>query len=138
MQKSSWPDTILAAVHLAKPVYALCDAGIRCVIAPSFGDIFSQNATKNGLLTAVVSDDAAAEITSAIDAAPDGPLTVDLDNRQIRHSNNAWEFAVDPARRERLLNGSDDVAMTQSFESQIAAFRSRDKDVHAWKYPALG
>jgi 3-isopropylmalate/(R)-2-methylmalate dehydratase small subunit len=119
-------------------VYALCDSGIRCVIAPSFGDIFSQNATKNGLLTAVVSDDAAAEIAAAIDAAPHLPLAVDLENRQIRRGTKSWDFAIDPARRERLLNGWDDIAMTQSFESQIAAFRSRDKDAHAWKYPALG
>ena len=119
-------------------VYALCDGGFRCVIAPSFGDIFSQNATKNGLLTATVSDDAAAEIVAEIETAPDLPLTVDLENRQIRRGNRGWEFAIDSARRERLLNGWDDIAMTQSLKSQIAAFRSRDKDAHAWKYPASG
>ena len=119
-------------------VYALCDAGMRCLIAPSFGDIFSQNATKNGLLTAVASDDAAAEIAAAIDAASDLTLTVDLENRQIRRGTKSWEFAIEPARRERLLNGWDDIAMTQSFKSQIAAFRSRDKDTHQWKYPSLG
>jgi 3-isopropylmalate/(R)-2-methylmalate dehydratase small subunit len=119
-------------------VYALCDSGIRCVIAPSFGDIFSQNATKNGLLTAVVSDEAAAEMAAAIDAAPDLPLTVDLESLHIRHNTESWEFAIDPARRERLLKGWDDIAMTQSFTSQIAAFRRRDKEAHPWKYPALG
>ena len=119
-------------------VYALCDSGIRCVIAPSFGDIFSQNATKNGLLTAVVSDDAAAEIAVAIDEAADVPLTVDLENQQIRRGTMSWEFAIDPARRERLLNGWDDIAMTQKFKSEIAAFRRRDTDAHSWKYPALG
>lgn len=119
-------------------VYALCDSGIRCVIAPSFGDIFSQNATKNGLLTAVVSDDAASQIAAAIDAAPDRPLTVDLESRQIRRNTECWEFAIDSARRERLLNGWDDIAMTQSFKSQITAFRRRDKDAHPWKYPAWG
>lgn len=118
-------------------VYALYDGGIRCVIAPSFGDIFSQNATKNGLLTAVVGDAATAEIGAAIDAAPDLPLTVDLENRQIRRGNQSWDFSIDPARRERLLNGWDDIAMTQSFKSQIAAFRSADSAAHPWKYPAL-
>jgi 3-isopropylmalate/(R)-2-methylmalate dehydratase small subunit len=118
-------------------VYALCDSGIRCVIAPSFGDIFSQNATKNGLLTAVVSDQAAAEIAAAIDAAPDLPLTVELENQQILRDTESWEFAIDPARRQRLLNGWDDIAMTQSFKSQIEAFRRCDKDAHPWKYPAL-
>ena len=118
-------------------VYALCDSGIRCVIAPSFGDIFSQNATKNGLLTAIVSDEAAAEIAAAVETAPGLPLTVDLENRQILRDTVRWEFAIDPARRERLLNGWDDIAMTQSFRSQIATFQRGDKDAHPWKYSAL-
>jgi 3-isopropylmalate/(R)-2-methylmalate dehydratase small subunit len=119
-------------------VYALCDSGIRCVIAPSFGDIFSQNSTKNGLLTAVVSDEAAAEIAAAIDTTPGLPLTVDLEKRQILRDTECWEFEIDPARRKRLLNGWDDIAMTQSFTSEIAAFRRRDKNAHRWKYSALG
>lgn len=117
-------------------VYALYDGGIRCVIAPSFGDIFSQNATKNGLLTAVVADADAADIVGAIEATPDLPLTVDLEQRQIRHGNKSWGFTIDPSRRERLLNGWDDISMTQSFESQIADFRRGDNDAHPWKYLA--
>ena len=119
-------------------VYALYDGGIRCVIASSFGDIFSQNASKNGLLAAVVTDADGANIAAAIDATPDLPLTVDLAQLQIRHGNKTWGFTIEPSRRERLLNGWDDIAMTQSFESQIAAFRRRDKHTHPWKYPALG
>lgn len=115
-------------------VYALYDGGIRCVVAPSFGDIFSQNASKNGLLTAIVSDNNAAEIAAAIDAAPDQPLTVDLETRQISRGNRKWEFAIDPGRRVRLLNGWDDIAMTESLKPRITAFRSQDQAAHPWKY----
>src|SRR5262245_55842939 len=64
-------------------VYALHDGGIRCVIAPSFGDIFSGNAAQNGLLTAVVSDAEAAELMAALASDPERPVTVDLESQTI-------------------------------------------------------
>ena len=60
-------------------VYALYDYGIRCVIAPSFGDIFAQNAVKNGLLTAVVLEADSAELAASVAANPERPITVDLE-----------------------------------------------------------
>ena len=65
-------------------VYALYDAGIKCVIASSFGDIFAQNAVKNGLLTAIVPEADAAELAAAIAADPDQPVSVDLERRRFR------------------------------------------------------
>src|SRR5688572_16478482 len=67
-------------------VYALYDYGIRCVIAPSFGDIFAGNAVQNGLLTAVVADEEAAEIVEAVEQNPELPLTVDL-GRSEEHTS---------------------------------------------------
>src|SRR3974390_2837816 len=64
-------------------VYALYDYGIRCVIAPSFGDIFSGNAVQNGLLTAVVTDDEAFEILATLQRTPELSLTVDLEQQTI-------------------------------------------------------
>lgn len=114
-------------------VYALQDAGIRCVIAPSFGDIFSQNAAKNGLLTVAVSERDADEIAQA---CSDGlPVTVDLESCRVSCGNQEWGFTIDPSRRERLLNGWDDIALTQNFSADIAAFRARDVAEHCWKYP---
>ena len=60
-------------------VYALYDYGVRCVIAPSFGDIFSGNAMQNGLVTAIVTDEEAAEIMAALNRTPELPVTVDLE-----------------------------------------------------------
>src|SRR5690349_13782528 len=107
-------------------VYALYDYGMRCVIAPSFGDIFSGNSVQNGLLTAIVSDDEAAEIMEAINAAPDLPLTVDLERQTIVCGNKVYRFAIDPVRRMRLLNGWDDIALTASYQDRVAAFRTAD------------
>ena len=59
-------------------VYSLYDYGFRCVIAPSFGDIFAQNAVKNGLLTAVVSETDVTDLAAAVSSDPDRPISVDL------------------------------------------------------------
>src|SRR5215813_15620288 len=75
-------------------VYALYDYGIRCVIAPSFGDIFSGNAVQNGLLTAVVSEQQAAEMTAALLATPGLAVTVDLEQRTIQCGERAYAFSI--------------------------------------------
>jgi 3-isopropylmalate/(R)-2-methylmalate dehydratase small subunit len=113
-------------------VYALYEAGFRCVIAPSFGDIFAQNAVKNGLLTAVLADADVGELGAAIAADPDTPVTVDLEQQTITRGNRSFAFAIDPTSRNQLLNGWDDVDLTDSFRDQIAAFKSADRDRRPW------
>ncbi len=113
-------------------VYALYDYGVRCVIAPSFGDIFAGNAVQNGLLTAVVSDDDAAKIMTALTQTPDLPVTVDLKEKTVVCGNRTYEFMIDPVRRMRLLNGWDDIDVTESFQERIAAFRTMDKARRPW------
>jgi 3-isopropylmalate/(R)-2-methylmalate dehydratase small subunit len=116
-------------------VYALYDYGIRCVIAPSFGDIFSGNAVQNGLLTAIVSDEEAAEIMAALSNTPELPMTVDLEAQTILCGNRTYEFSIDPVRRTRLLNGWDDIALTDSYRDQIAAFKVDDRARRPWTVP---
>jgi 3-isopropylmalate/(R)-2-methylmalate dehydratase small subunit len=116
-------------------VYALYDYGVRCVIAPSFGDIFSGNAVQNGLLTATVSDDEAAEIMAALQQTPELPLTVDLDTQTIVCGNRIYPFSIDPVRRTRLLNGWDDIALTESFRDRIAGFKASDQAARPWAVP---
>jgi 3-isopropylmalate/(R)-2-methylmalate dehydratase small subunit len=117
-------------------VYALYDYGIRSVIAPSFGDIFAGNAAQNGLLTAIVADDAAAALMRLLGAKPDAPVTVDLEQQTIACGGETSRFAIDPVRRTRLLNGWDDVAMTESYASEIAAFKAADRARRPWARPA--
>ncbi|HEX3859800.1 MAG TPA: 3-isopropylmalate dehydratase small subunit [Pseudolabrys sp.] len=119
-------------------VYALYDHGIRCVIAPSFGDIFSGNAVQNGLLTAIVTDAEAAEIMAALTQTPQLPVTVDLEQQTIVCGNSTYSFTIDPVRRMRLLNGWDDIALTESFRDRIAAFKAEDRGRRPWAMPHAG
>src|SRR5215468_7747823 len=116
-------------------VYALYDYGVRCVIAPSFGDIFAGNAVQNGLLTATVTDNEAAEIMATLERTPDLPLTVDLEQQTIVCGNKSYRFAIDPVRRMRLLNGWDDIALTGSYRDRIAAFKASDRAARPWAVP---
>jgi 3-isopropylmalate/(R)-2-methylmalate dehydratase small subunit len=113
-------------------VYALYDYGVRCVIAPSFGDIFSGNAVQNGLLTAIVTDTEASEMIAALERTPRLPVTVDLEQQTIVCGNRTYNFTIDTVRRTRLLNGWDDVALTESYRDRIAAFRDRDRAERPW------
>ena len=117
-------------------VYALWDYGIRCVIAPSFGDIFSGNAAQNGLLTAIVSDADAATLIVTLHAKPDETVSVDLEGQTIACAGKTYQFSIDPVRRDRLLNGWDDIALTMSFQDQIAAFRAADRTRRPWATPS--
>jgi 3-isopropylmalate/(R)-2-methylmalate dehydratase small subunit len=117
-------------------VYALYEAGIRCVIASSFGDIFAQNAVKNGLLTAILPEAELAELGAAIAADPDTPVSVDLEQQTIARGNRSFTFAIDPVSRNQLLNGWDDVEMTESYATRIAAFKAIDRERRPWVWPA--
>jgi 3-isopropylmalate/(R)-2-methylmalate dehydratase small subunit len=119
-------------------VYALYDYGIRCVIAPSFGDIFSGNAIQNGLVLAMVTDDEAAEIMAALHRTPDLPVTVDLEQQTVVCGNRTTNFSIDPVRRMRLLNGWDDIALTESYRGRIAAFKAADRGRRPWAVPRAG
>jgi 3-isopropylmalate/(R)-2-methylmalate dehydratase small subunit len=116
-------------------VYALYDFGVRCVIAPSFGDIFAGNAVQNGLLTAIVTDEEAAEVMGTLAQMRELPVTVDLEQQTILCGNRTYKFRVDPIRRMRLLNGWDDLALTENYRESISAFKAHDKIKRPWAMP---
>src|SRR4029078_1551238 len=102
-------------------VSALYDHAFRCVIAPSFGDIFAQNAVKNGLLTAVATEAEIPELAAAISADPAQTMDVDLERQTISSGTWSCTFMIDPISRNQLLNGWDDVDLTDSYREQITA-----------------
>jgi 3-isopropylmalate/(R)-2-methylmalate dehydratase small subunit len=116
-------------------VYALYEAGIRCVIAPSFGDIFAQNSVKNGFLAAVLPEADVIELGAAAAADPELPVTVDLEQQTIARGNRSFAFTIDPISRNQLLNGWDDVDMTESYGDRIAAFKAADRERRPWAQP---
>jgi 3-isopropylmalate/(R)-2-methylmalate dehydratase small subunit len=116
-------------------VYALWDYGIRCIIAPSFGDIFASNAVKNGLLPAIM-DEADVE-TLLRDLATSAPvLRVDLETQSIGIDARQFGFRVDPVRRLQLLNGWDDIDLTLRHAEQIAIYRRNRVAAEPWIVPA--
>jgi len=117
-------------------VYALYDHGFRCVVAPSFGDIFAQNAVKNGLLTAVVPEADVDQLAAAVTADPERPITVDLEQQTIACGNRSHAFVIDPVSRNQLLNGWDDVDLTESYRAQILSFKDADRGRRPWAVPA--
>ncbi len=119
-------------------VYALYDHGFRCVIAPSFGDIFAQNAVKNGLLTAVVGESEIAVLGGLIFANPTQEMNVDLERQAISCANHTCAFMIDPISRNQLLNGWDDVDVTDSYRQKIVTFKSKDKIARPWATPRTG
>ena len=115
--------------------WAILDFGIRCVIAPSFADIFFNNCFKNGILPLHLPQ---AEIDKLMaDAEAGAEITVDLEARQVRRPDGeAISFEVDEFRRHCLLNGLDDIALTLQKADAITAFEERQKAAQPWLYPA--
>ena len=116
-------------------VYAIYDSGIRCVIAPSYGDIFAQNAVKNGLLAAIVPEEEIAPFAAAVAADPARTITVDLEQQTVASGEIACKFAIEPVSRNQLLNGWDDIDLTESRRGDIDAFRLRDRAARPWVIP---
>jgi len=113
-------------------VYALWDYGIRCVIAPSFGDIFAGNAIKNGLLPAVVAEAAIEALLRDLLGKVPPSLTVDLECQTI---GGSIPFGIDAVHKMRLLNGWDDIDLTLQHKAAIDAFKARRAREHAWLRP---
>jgi 3-isopropylmalate/(R)-2-methylmalate dehydratase small subunit len=113
-------------------VYALQDFGFRCIIAPSYGDIFSSNAVKNGLLAAVAADDDCEDLLSALAVTPSLLVTVDLSAQTIAWGNRVASFRIEPGWRDQLLNGWDDVQVTRAQGDALQRFRERDVLARPW------
>lgn len=114
-------------------VWALEEFGIRCVIAPSFGDIFYANCLQNGLLPICLD---AASIDKLVGAAADGaPVEVDLRALEI-HANGIapMAFEFDAARQAVLLEGLDEVDQTLRLANDIDTFRRVDRVKRSWSY----
>ena len=113
-------------------VWAIAGLGFRCVIAPSFGDIFFKNCFQNGVLPIVLPTEQVAALASEAKA---GAFHVDLQRCKITSpSGREIEFVVHPLRRAALLAGLDEIAMTLEREGEIAAFEARDREVRPWIY----
>ena len=115
-------------------VWALHDYGIRCVITPTFADIFYNNCIQNGVLPVVLPEERVQQLIEKAERKPGYRLTVNLENQTIYDSEGFEDaFEIDPFIRERLLRGLDEIAMTLQEEDEIAAF---ERMRPSWLEPA--
>ncbi|SDX85024.1 3-isopropylmalate dehydratase, small subunit [Geodermatophilus africanus] len=114
--------------------WALLDGGFRVVISSRFADIFKNNSTKSGLLTVVLPQAEVEALWAAVEADPATPVTVDLEERRVSHGEHSVPFEVDEYTRWRLLEGLDDVGLTERHLADIEAFEARRP---AWLPKAL-
>lgn len=118
-------------------VWALMGLGIRCVIAPSFGDIFFNNCFQNGVLP-VRLPIAQVEVLAA-QCASGASVTVDLQEKAITAPDGRVSpFDIDPLRREALLHGLDDIGLTLKDDALIRAWQQADRARRPWAWPVQG
>lgn len=115
-------------------VWALAGMGFRCLIAPSFGQIFFANCLQNGMLPVVLPGPAVAALMERA-AAPDAaPFTVDLERQTV---NGEFRFDIGARRKRMLLEGLDEIGLTLVLEARIAAFQAADRERRPWIYAAV-
>ena len=105
-------------------VWALMDYGFEAVVAASFGDIFRNNSSKQGLVIAQLGVADVEELTALIRDEPSRLVVIDVDQMRVEVPEAGWarSFALDPMTRERLLNGWDDIGLTMRHEAEITTF----------------
>jgi len=106
--------------------WALDDYGFRCVIAPSYADIFYNNCFQNGMLPITLPEETVKRFIKNAQQRPGSTLTVDLEAQTISDEDGfSTGFEIDPFRKHRLLHGLDDIGMTLQHEPDITAFEGR-------------
>ncbi|OMQ14820.1 3-isopropylmalate dehydratase small subunit [Modestobacter sp. VKM Ac-2676] len=115
-------------------VWALLDGGFRVVISSRFADIFKNNSTKSGLLTVLMAQPDVEALWAAIEADPATAVTVDLRAKQVTYADVTVPFEIDDYTRWRLLEGLDDVGLTERHLDDITAFEAQRP---AWKPKSL-
>jgi 3-isopropylmalate/(R)-2-methylmalate dehydratase small subunit len=114
--------------------WALSDYGFRCVIAPTFADIFFSNAGKNGILLVKLSESQVNELLESARTIPNYQLTVSLEDQTVTDNRGfAASFEIDPFRKFCLLEGLDDIGLTLRHAEALDAFEAKHEEASWWK-----
>jgi len=115
--------------------WALADLGITAVIAPSFSDIFSGNAFKNGILTVVLPQEA---VDRLLEVAQTDTISIDLETQTVTTPfQDRFTFEIDAFRKHCLLNGLDEVGLTMAMDDKISAYERRATTAWPWQAGAV-
>ena len=113
--------------------WAILDFGIRCVIASSFADIFYNNCFKNGILPVQLPQEQVDQLMQEAKDNPDALIEIDLEKQTVTRGNKfAFSFEIDPFRKHCLLNGLDDIGLTQQKENFIKSYEEKLKGERPW------
>jgi len=113
--------------------WALLDFGIRCIVAPSFADIFYNNCFKNGILPIRLPQEDIDKLMDDAERGANATLTVDLENQTITGPDGGMiTFEIDPFRKKCLLEGLDDIGLTMERAERIAAYEERAEAARPW------
>ena len=113
--------------------WALKDFGIKCIISTSFADIFYNNSFKNGLLPIMVTKDERDALLEDAKDKENPEIEIDLENQEIRRPNGGKiKFKIDPFRKKCLLEGLDDIGLTELHETKIKSFEENRSTKHPW------
>jgi len=113
--------------------WALKDFGIKCIISTSFADIFYNNSFKNGLLPIMVTKDERDALLEDAKDRENPEIEIDLENQEIRRPNGGKiKFKIDPFRKKCLLEGLDDIGLTELHENKIKSFEESRSTKHPW------
>jgi 3-isopropylmalate/(R)-2-methylmalate dehydratase small subunit len=113
--------------------WALLDFGIRCVIAPSFADIFYNNCFKNGILPIALPKEEVAKLLDDAERGANAVITVDLEKQEITGPDGGrLRFEIDPFRKHCLLNGLDDIGLTLEKAAAIDSYEGRQRAAQPW------
>jgi 3-isopropylmalate/(R)-2-methylmalate dehydratase small subunit len=116
--------------------WALRDFGIRCLIAPSFADIFANNCVKNGMLTITLPASDIESLLAMVAEPAAARLEIDLPAQTIRTaSGRQWMFDIEPQRKQDLLLGTDEIARSMSFGDRISAYEEERRRSRPWLQP---
>ena len=119
-------------------VWALLEYGFRCVIAPSFADIFFTNSLQNGLLLVVLDETSLARLFARTEARPGFQLSVDLAAQSIVGDGFEATFDIEPERKRLLLEGLDSIDLTLRHAEAIRAFEAAHRQAAPWVFAASG
>ena len=112
--------------------WSLLDFGFKCIIAPSFADIFYNNCFKNGILPIVLDDEKIKELSEY--AKRKEEIFVDLNKEKVVYGNNEVEFKIDPFKKKCLLEGLDDIALSLNKSDKIENFEKDLKNKKPWVF----
>lgn len=113
--------------------WAILDMGFRCIIAPSFADIFFNNSFKNGILPIALPQEQVDALMKSAEDEPDALIEVDLEKQTITRGNQfSFEFEIDPFRKHCLLNGLDDIGLTMEKGAKIDVFEEKRATEQPW------